>query len=201
MTLRLTSMVAFSAVALLVLDGCGKKRPVKTGGEEEPAADKGHDKFDAQVALAREHAPKAGKGTAIVLRFFNPTNNFKASMLFVDNELPEKKESGRWLILGEAKGEKSELLATVTILHRNWQPGQFHCDDDTQVAFGISDHWDPQAPDTYVSWQPGAKCNLSLQEGQAPGDLEGSLSGEFVTNAGNHKLVIQDGYIYVKQFQ
>ena len=128
-------------------------------------------------------------------------NNSESVMLFVDNEFPEKKESGRFLILGEAKGEKSELLATVTILHRTWQPGTYACNEDTQVAFGLSDHWNPAAEDTYVSWQPGANCQLSLQEGQQPGDLEGSLRGTFVTNAGSHKIEIEAGYLYIKQFQ
>lgn len=202
MTLRLPSLLAFTALSLLVLEGCGPKKRGKTPDDDDSAASKSsNDKFDQQVALAREHAPKAAKGSAVVLRFFNPTNNFRASMLFVDNEFPEKKESGRFLVLAEAKGASDELLATISLLHRTWQPGQYQCDDDTQVAFGLADHWDPQAPDTYTSWQPGAHCTLLLQEGRAPGDLEGTLRGEFVNNAGSHKLTIADGYLYIKQFQ
>jgi hypothetical protein len=202
MTLRLPALAAFAAMSLLVLDGCGPKRRGKTAEDDDDKAKSSQslDHFDQEVALAREAAPKLAKGTAVVLRFFNATNNFKASMLFLDAEFPEKKESGRFLVLAERK-DHGKLVATITILHRNWQPGQFQCDEDTQVAFGIGDHWEPQAPDTYVSWQPGAHCTLTLQEGQAPGDLEGSIRGEFVNNAGTHKLTIADGYLYMKQFQ
>lgn len=209
MTLRLPTVLAFGAVALLTLDACGpKRRGAKHGGGEgeEPAASSGggdakNDHFDQQVAKARVLAPQLSKGAVVVLRFFNPTNNFRASMIFADRGEPEKKESGRFLVLAEAKGESDALLATVTILHRNWRPGSYQCDNDTMIAFGISDHWDPTATDTYVSSQAGAHCTMSLQEGKAPGDLEGTITGEFVTNAGNHKLVVQSGYIYVKQFQ
>lgn len=207
MTPRLTIAVAAVAlVTLSTLSACGPKNrnPKYSGGGEEGNAASGdskNDHFDAQVGKARVLAPQLAKGSVFVLRFHNPSNNFRASMVFLDKEFPEKKESGRHLVLAEAKGENDALLATVTLLHRNWQPGVYNCDDDTMMAFGLSDHWDPTASDTYVSTQAGSRCTLTLQEGQAPGDLEGSIRGEFVTNSGGHKLVIQDGYIYVKQFQ
>lgn len=205
MTHRTT--IGIAAALLVALTACGpKNRNAKHGGGDEDdtsssKSDNNNDRFDETVAFAREKAPQAPKGTAVVIRFFNPSNNFKASLLFVDNDDPEKKESGRFLVLAEAKGKNSELLATLTILHRNWQPGSYQCNDDTVIAFGLSDKWDPSAPDSYVSTAPGSHCTLLLQEGKAPGDLEGSIRGEFMTNSGGHKLVIQDGYIYVKQFQ
>jgi hypothetical protein len=198
--------IGIAAVLLVALTACGpKNRKAKHGsGEAEETSsssgDSKNDHFDTQVEKARVIAPQLSKGAVIVLRFFNPSNNFRASMAFVDKDYPEKKESGRHLVLAEAHGDNDALLATITILHRNWQPGTYQCNEDTMIAFGLNEHWDPTAPDTYLSASPGSSCSIVLQEGKAPGDLEGSIRGVFNTNNGTHKLVIQDGYIYVKQF-
>ena len=105
------------------------------------------------------------------------------------------------LVLAEAKNN-GELLSTLSILHKNWQPGTYACGDETLIGFALSSSWNPAAPDTYGSWNAGAGCEFELHPSAAvPGDLEGSFRGVFVQNDGNGKLTIQDGYIYVKAFQ
>ncbi|MBI2388516.1 MAG: hypothetical protein HYV09_02765 [Deltaproteobacteria bacterium] len=203
MELRLPYALAFASLALLVLDGCGpKKRGVRHAPDtEEPSEGKNLDNFDESVATFRAQWPSMPQGAVVVVRFFNPSNNLKLSLVYVDKAAPEfKPKSGNHLVLAEAKGKNSELLSTLSILHKHWQPGQYACGDDTLIGFALSSQWNPTAGETYGSWNKGAGCELELHPAAQPGDLEGSFRGVFVKNDGSGALTIQDGYIYVKSF-
>lgn len=207
MNLRLPFSLALASCALFVLDGCGPKhRGPKPGGGEETSEGGGEkknlDKFDAQVAYVRENFPKAPQGSAVVVRFYNATKDIKLSLIYFDKDAPEfKPKSGSHLVLALAKNDTGELLSTLSILHKNWQPGHYACGDDTLIGFSLSASWNPAAPDTYGSWNAGGGCEFELHPAQTPGDLEGSFRGVFVQNDGSGKLTIQDGYLYVKAFQ
>lgn len=205
MELRLPWVLAFASFALLVLDGCGpKKRGPRhaTGPDtEEPAEGKDLDNFDDSVATFRAQWPKMPQGSVVVVRFYNPANKLKLSLVYVDKAAPEfKPKSGSHLVLAEAKGKNGELLSTLSILHKSWQPGQYACGDDTLIGFALSAQWNPTGPETYGSWNKGAGCEFELHPAAQPGDLEGAFRGVFVKNDGSGALTIQDGYIYVKSF-
>lgn len=208
MNLRLPTGLLLASLCLLVLDGCGPKRrgPKYGGGGEEGMSEGGGekknlDRYDEQVQLVREAFPKEVQGSAVVVRFYNASKNLKLSLVYVDKSAPEfKPKSGSHLVLAEAKNN-GELLSTMSILHKNWQPGHYACGDDTLIGFSLSSNWNPAAPDTYGSWNAGGGCEFELHPAATPGDLEGSFRGVFVQNDGNGKLTITDGYLYVKAFQ
>lgn len=207
MNLRLPVTLALASCALLVLDGCGPKRrgPKYGGGGEEETAEGGEkknlDNFDEQVATFRANWPSRAQGSVVVVRFFNKGNNLKLSLVYVDKSAPEfKPKSGNHLVLAEAIGKNDELLSTLSILHKNWQPGTYACGEDTLIGFALSNQWNPAAPDTYGSWNTGAGCEFELHPAQTPGDLEGTFRGEFVKNDGTGRLTVMDGYFYVKAF-
>lgn len=208
MNVRTPLAFVLAACALLVLDGCGPKRrgPKYGSGNSDSSSSSGSnknlDRYDAQVAVVREVFPKETQGAAMVVRFYNPSKNMKLSLVYVDKSQPEfKPKSMSHLVLAEAKND-GELLSTMSILHKNWQPGTYACGDETLIGFSLSNTWNPAGPDTYGSWNAGGGCQFELHAAsQSPGDLEGSFRGVFVQNGGGGKLTIQDGYLYVKAFQ
>lgn len=201
MNVRSLLALALASSALLALGGCGgPKRRTVSGGEPAAGGNKNLDRYDSQVAVVREIFPKETRGSALVVRLYNASKDIKISLVYQDKSAPEyKPKSQSNLVLAEARNG-SELLSTLSILHKNWQPGRYVCGNDTLIGFSLGAGWDPGGPDTYGSWNGGGGCEFELRPSQlVPGDLEGTFRGVFAQRGGA-KLTIQDGYIYVKAF-
>jgi hypothetical protein len=169
-------------------------QPVSTGGKL--------DTWDSDIATIKSKVPTWDNGVGIVLKFLKEDTGERLTLIFIDPTAPVFKQGTQsWLIHGQANSSSGVLAHVVLSLkqletgHQDGNPTKH----DMIMSVGMGAEWDGTSPEVSWSVNDGSWCEISLRNGQHPGDLEGELRGKLFTNNGESYQTIESGYMYINR--
>lgn len=159
--------------------------------------------FEENMQRIKEKVPTWDNGAGITVNFLNETSGKRLSLVFVDQGPPIFKDQiGLWVVQGKATGN-NETLGHMVIGLQNLAPGRYSGSPSSKaVVMSIaltSANYDGNSPETTWTINEGGWIEMTLQDGRAPGDLEGTFRAKLYSNDTKKFYTVENGYLYINR--